>query len=245
MAQEVREDEIEAERDTKALAQAFDLIRSGLPDHFDFHDVSAAGWEIKRLGSAFLLIREDMTFAVVMSFRAAEPMVRGAGLVGEYLAMPPHRLDTRTMPEAERRALEEVGANFDDDGAVEIVRAASEAAYEELLSRCVIGDAKLARLLDVHPTRVSQRVTDRSLYSFIDTNDQRCYPEWQFVNGKIVAGLKAVLSEMDPDLHPLTVDRWFNRPDVDLVVNDIAVSPIEWMRSGGAPAKVADHIRFL
>jgi hypothetical protein len=149
------------------------------------------------------------------------------------------------MPEAERRALEEVGANFDDEGAVEIVKAASEATYGELVSRCIVGDAALAKHLGVHATRISQRVSERSVYSFVDNNDQRCYPQWQFVKKRIVHGLKAVLSNLDPDAHPLSVDRWFTRPDVDLIVDGTAVSPIEWLRSSGAPSKVADHIRFL
>jgi hypothetical protein len=246
MAHNVRGDEERAEADSSALAKAYELIGSGVRGKLDLEMLEANGWTIQRSGPALLFVRDDLIFAVLTASPAAEvPMVRAAGLVSEYLASPPSRFDTRTMSEAERVALEEVGANFEDDDVVEIVRAASEAAYEELLSRCVIGDAELAKLLAVHPTRISQRVAERSLYSFVDTNDQRCYPKWQFIHGKVVAGLKAVLKPMDPDVHPLTADRWFTRPDVDLLVDGVEVSPIEWLRSGGAPAKVADHIRFL
>jgi hypothetical protein len=219
----------------QAIAKALDVISSGLQGELDLHRFREAGWSYMQIGHSVVFVKDNMTFMVIESALAAEPMARAAGLMSEYLASPLRRLDARVMPEAGRRALEEVGANFDDEGAV----------YGELVSRCIVGDAALAKHLGVHATRISQRVSERSVYSFVDNNDQRCYPQWQFVKKRIVHGLKAVLSNLDPDAHPLSVDRWFTRPDVDLIVDGTAASPIEWLRSGGAPSKVADHIRFL
>ena len=67
MAHDLREDEVEIQHDILALAKAFDRIRSGLPNDLELPDVSAAGWQIQRLGSALLFIRGDMIFTAVMS----------------------------------------------------------------------------------------------------------------------------------------------------------------------------------
>ena len=175
----------------------------------------------------------------------SEPARRAAELVELYLDDPGRRSDAKSMPEAERQSWGEIGADFDDNGAVEVVRAASQAAYEELIDRSLVGDQSVAACLEVDRSRVSQRVADRSLYSFVDISQQRCFPKWQFLGDKTLPGLKTVLVNLDPELHPLTVDRWFNRPDVDLLVDGAAVSPVTWLSSGGSPDTAADHARFL
>jgi hypothetical protein len=161
------------------------------------------------------------------------------------MATGPPRGDGGRLPTDEQTVWERIGAEFSEHDAVEVTRAAGTAAYEELVSRRVIGDFDLAQLPKVNRSRVSQRVTERSLYSFLDSGEQRCYPSWQFTDGKTIPGLKTVLAQIDSDLHPLTVDRWFNRPDVDLVADGISLTPVEWLSSGGSPELAADHACFL
>ena len=98
------------------------------------------------------------------------------------------------------------------------------AAHAELIAQSIQGDAAVADLLGVDRTRISQRLTERSLYSF-QSGDERLYPKWQFDKRKTLRGLKTVLGALDPALHPLVVDHWFRTPNVDLDVNEAALSP--------------------
>ena len=239
MAHSVSQDEMQTL--STALARFF----SNEPWHSEGRTVFE-GWDVEVKGHSIILRSLDHTFAVFLDVLPNVVSLRAAELAQTYLAESPPQATSDLLPAAEKAAWEEIGADFTDDGVVQVVHAASAAAYEELLGRCIIGDADVARLLDVDRSRVSQRATfERSLYGFIDTNEQRCYPTWQFVDGKTLPGLKTVLAALDPELHPLTVDRWFTRPDVDLVADDIELTPVEWLRSGGSPKRVADHARFL
>jgi hypothetical protein len=40
-------------------------------------------------------------------------------------------------------------------------------------------------------------------------------------------------------MHPLAVARWFATPDPDLSVDDVALSPRDWLLAGGDPEAVA------
>lgn len=138
-----------------------------------------------------------------------------------------------TLPSGERDRWTAVGAKFDtrarrgnDQRLIDALAA--------LLARSVIGDAAMAELLGVDRTRVSQRLSDRSLYAFT-AGDERCFPRWQIVDTKLLPGLKAVLRAIDPALHPLTVDHWFRTSNVDLEIDDEPVSPASWLATGGAP----------
>lgn len=142
------------------------------------------------------------------------------------------------MPTSERQSWEALGARFDDDS---IDRAAlrSRSAMAELLADSVAGDAAVADLLGVDRSRVSQRLSERSLY-VIDIGGQRYFPRWQFEGDSAVPHLKAVLRALASDLHPLTVTHWFLTPSEELEVDAAATSPREWLVTGGPAAPVVE-----
>ncbi len=136
------------------------------------------------------------------------------------------------MPEAERAAWEAAGASFEDPGALARVNARAAAAFAGLLARSVPGDAAAAKLLGVDRSRVSQRLTERSLYAF-HHGDDRYYPRWQFQGTTVMRGMRDVLRALEEGLHPLTVDHWFTTPSRELLVNGESVAPAEWLSTGG------------
>ncbi|MEP6649563.1 MAG: helix-turn-helix domain-containing protein [Lapillicoccus sp.] len=112
----------------------------------------------------------------------------------------------------------------------------------------VIGEAsrsltieQVARLLDLHRSRVSHRLRDNQLYSF-RIGSQRRLPRWQFTpEGTPLPGLETVLESLPADLHPAAVEGFFTTPDPDL---DDA-SPAQWLASGGDPQRVVDEAEGL
>lgn len=142
------------------------------------------------------------------------------------------------MPAPERQSWEALGARFNDD-AVDRTSLRSRAAMAELLADSVHGDAAVSALLAVDRSRVSQRLSERSLY-VIDTGEQRHFPLWQFEGSSTVPNLKAVLRALAPDLHPLTVTHWFLTPSAELEVDGAITSPRDWLVTGGPAAPVVE-----
>jgi len=140
----------------------------------------------------------------------------------------------------EEEAREAVGARFDPE-AVDKARSRRIAAHAELIANSIQGDAAVADFLGVDHTRISQRLRERSLYYF-QSGDVRLYPRWQFTGHKTLRGLKTVLGALDPALHPLVVDHWFPTPDLDLEVNEEAMSPLEWLETGGDPERLVSLV---
>jgi hypothetical protein len=245
MPQSVRADEV------KGLAGALSQLMGPIAEgRIDLDAVSRLGLpmvqQIEARGRWVLIHIGDHVFGILIDPEQSGASFRAAELVDTYLSEGPAEMQAGELPQDEKAIWESIGARFVDDGVVAITDAASVAAFEELLSRCVIGDSEVAELLVVDRSRISQRVgSERSLYGFSIGDEQRCYPKWQFVENKTIPGLKVVLANLDPALHPLTVDRWFTHPDVDLAIDGEPVSPVEWLRSGGPAGKVADLVRFL
>ena len=101
--------------------------------------------------------------------------------------------------------------------------------------------AEAARLLGVDPSRVRQRLGERSLYGLKTPRGWRL-PAFQFdldQPDRLVPGIGGVLAALPPDLHPVAVYNWLTLPDPDLAWGDEPVSPLDWLRSGGDPAVVA------
>lgn len=160
-----------------------------------------------------------------------------AALLESAAATAEARHTASDLPGAERDLWISVGARFDRaarrENDLQLV-----GAFGALLDRSVLGDTAMAEVLGVDRSRVSQRVTDRSLYAF-SAGDERCFPRWQLAGTKALPGLKVVLQAMDPALHPLAVDHWFTTPNVDLGIDAEPVSPSAWLATAGNPQVVA------
>lgn len=144
------------------------------------------------------------------------------------------------LPAAEQAIWESVGARFGDWEAVARTRARTAVSHAEMVRDSIDGDAAVAELLGVDRSRISQRVTQRSLYAFTGPSGRRLYPRWQFRDDETLPGLRTVLEALPADLHPLVVRGWFTSPDVDLDLDGDALSPVDWLATGGDPAVAAD-----
>ncbi len=97
--------------------------------------------------------------------------------------------------------------------------------------------SQAARFLKVDPSRIRQRLRERSLYG-IDYDGEKRLPRFQFERRRVVPGLAAVLPELPAQMSPLDVAEWFLAPNPDLEVADRPISPREWLLSGRAVAAV-------
>jgi hypothetical protein len=140
----------------------------------------------------------------------------------------------QALPPSEQRLWEQVGARFDDTEAVARVGARAAAALTDLVERSLAGDGAVAEQLQVDRSRVSQRISEGSLYTF-SLRGERYFPDWQFDDGLPALAFKRVINALDPSAHPLLVDHWFRSPNVDLVIEDEPVTPIDWLTTGGTP----------
>jgi hypothetical protein len=148
------------------------------------------------------------------------------------------------VPGAERLAWESLGACFDQTGMVEQAALRSRAAWSELRASSLDGDTAVAELLDVDRSRISQRVSERSLFA-VAADGGRWFPAWQFDGRRTLPHLRDVLRALDPELHPLTVAHWVTTPHGELVLRDEAVSPRTWLVTGGAAGPVAELAALL
>lgn len=67
-------------------------------------------------------------------------------------------------------------------------------------------------------------------------------PTFQIDEDRLLPGLGEVIAQLDRELHPVAVYRWFTTPNPDLIPDpesDHFLSPRDWLRLGFAPGKVA------
>jgi len=118
----------------------------------------------------------------------------------------------------------------------------SARAFGELVRESLTVN-ETARYLQVNPSRVRQRLggKPRTLYGF-KVDDEWFVPRFQFRGRKMIPGVDRVIRAIDPQLHPLSVLRWFTMPCPDLVIedNDLPLSPVDWLRTGNRPDAVAE-----
>jgi hypothetical protein len=93
--------------------------------------------------------------------------------------------------------------------------------------------AQAAKYLKVDPSRIRQRLRERSLYG-IEYDGEKRLPRFQFERRKVVPGLADVLAELPAQLSPLDVAEWFlsPNPDLELEGRSAPLSPREWLLSG-------------
>lgn len=110
---------------------------------------------------------------------------------------------------------------------------------------------EVAERLGVTRARVRQRALERSLLAIREDDEWR-FPRAQFGgptstdgHDAPIRGLPTVSMALPLDLHPVEAWRFLVEPNSDLELADRAVSPIEWLRSGGSPDPVAAIAREL
>lgn len=107
---------------------------------------------------------------------------------------------------------------------------------------------EVARRLGIPENQVRQMIARGTLYSFL-LNNRRLIPIFQFERtGPLVANITKVNAALSPDLHPVEVQEWYTQADPDLFAGgeiEAVMSPLAWLRSGGAVKKVAMLARRL
>ncbi|MHB1711406.1 MAG: hypothetical protein ACYCV7_08390 [Acidimicrobiales bacterium] len=95
-----------------------------------------------------------------------------------------------------------------------------------------------AARMGLDPSRVHHRIGDKALYGY-KIGARLRLPLWQFDgDGTPLPNLRAVLSSLPSDLHPLAVDGFMDSPNADLEIGNVPVSPARWLAAGGAVGAV-------
>jgi len=110
--------------------------------------------------------------------------------------------------------------------------AQSIADYMALLDTSLT-TSRAAKYLKVDPSRIRQRLRERSLYG-VEYDGEKRLPLFQFERHKVVPGLAHVLAELPRHLSPLDVADWFlsPNPDLEIETRSTPLSPREWLLTG-------------
>ncbi len=145
------------------------------------------------------------------------------------------------LPSDEQKRLEEGGFTFraSELGPDHpVVRGAAE--FAALLGSAMTV-AEAARQLGVNDTRVRQRLTGpkRTLYG-IKRDREWWLPRFQFAEQGLIPGIGDVIAALSPEMHPVSVWRWFTTPNPDLRTEDSEqlISPLDWLLAGYDPEEV-------
>lgn len=143
----------------------------------------------------------------------------------------------REFSPAEAVVLEEGGLDLSPPTVEEPDPLARTASRYAALLATALTTREAAGLLGTGESRVRQRLKEKTLYGVKAGRENR-FPAFQFDGGKEVPGMGEVLRHVDRSLHPVALSNWFTLPNPDLYLNEeeeSAVSPREWLLSGGTP----------
>lgn len=115
--------------------------------------------------------------------------------------------------------------------------AAAERAERRIRSEALPINQAVARL-GVPAARIEELLSARALVR-IPAGRGWHVPRFCFSDTGPLPGLSAVLAALPRDIRPVAVEGFLRRIDCDLVLNDRAVSPREWLLAGRDPAVVA------
>ena len=145
-------------------------------------------------------------------------------------AFAPHE----TMTAGEREFLIAAGAPVDsfDPKRQSLARARLAARAARAVRRTDSGltTAQVAVELGRAASNIRRSVASRDLYAISGgPHRELLFPEWQFVDGKPLRGLRQVLTALPATLHPLAVESFMLGTHEEL--DDLA--PVTWLDTGG------------
>ena len=161
-------------------------------------------------------------------------------VLGIVASMPTGRWVTEPAGElssGEAAVLEEGGLDLSPPVAGEPDPLARTAARYAAMLATALTTREAAGLLGTGESRVRQRLKEKTLYGVKASRENR-FPAFQFGGGREVPGIGEVLRHVDRSVHPVALSNWFTLPNPDLHLDEEeekAVSPREWLLSGGAP----------
>ena len=135
---------------------------------------------------------------------------------------------------AEVDELEEAGAR-PATAATSTAARADTLAWHLSVSATAYDVAGVADRLGVDPTRVRQRLRERTLYGLRGEGRTWRLPRFQFDDaGGEVPHLGQVLRVLPPDLHPRAVEGFLTSPKPELIADGEPRAPRDWLLSGGS-----------
>jgi hypothetical protein len=143
----------------------------------------------------------------------------------------------REFSQEEAVVLEEGGLDLSPPAEEEADPLARTAARYAALLATALTTREASVLLGTGESRVRQRLKERTLYGVKARRENRL-PVFQFEGGREVPGIGEVLRHVDRSMHPVALSNWFTLPNQDLNLDEEkerAVSPREWLLSGGEP----------
>jgi hypothetical protein len=191
------------------------------------------------LGPHMGLVSRTTLHGRAVDMRELELRLAGAEVAVEGLAKAP-AVESPPLSPTEASMLDAAGL-IESESAGPGAFEKSQIAYEMLLQRSFTLE-QAAKVLDVNPSRLRQRLGQRTLYGIKDGRSWRV-PRFQFdAKKKLVRGIEKVLPHIRLDAHPLEVATWFSVPHQDLVVGDKEepVTPLDWLAGGRSPETVAE-----
>lgn len=141
------------------------------------------------------------------------------------------------LSEADVAVLTEGGLDFTPSGRYEAAMRRSVADFVTLLATS-LGVEDAARLLGRTRPRVQQMISAGDVWAIRDEKGRWRLPAVQFVSGRLLPGLAAVLRALPAQTHPLEVAGFLTSPQPELELGAGTVTPQEWLASGGDPGQV-------
>jgi len=168
----------------------------------------------------------------------------------EFLRENNSRFRTPARPEPltdeEMTALKSVGVEM--GGREEMLRQAFRSASLHAASLAsAIPLAAAAKRLGVSDSRLRQRILEGTLVSLRERGTQaHRIPLFQLTHTGELPGLRTVLGAIRDDAPTLAICGFFSTPQPDLEAEEgEALTPVEWLMSGGDPAPVAELAAYI
>ena len=141
--------------------------------------------------------------------------------------------------------LDGAGVDVEEHPDREDPMAAYATEFGAILATSVSANRAGERLGGVTAVRVRQIIRERSLYALRLEGRWRI-PVFQFQGEGLVPNIGAVNAVLPRTLDPVSVLRWYTRPDPELEsTGGDVLSPLDWLRSGMDPAPVVKLARDL
>lgn len=181
---------------------------------------------------------EDLIRSVLHEFRC------GARSTSEFQQQPT-LIPERALTGGELRALERVGMLPDECALADASCARQKSLYSFFTTYQSGYSAKdVAAMLGVTPSRIRQRVRERTLAALTGCGEMR-FPSLQFEGGSEIPGLREVLPSLSPEIKVLELLSWLATPAAELGDKGRPRSPREYLLETGDVSPVIELGRAL
>lgn len=170
---------------------------------------------------------------------------------GNAFAAPVSLDPERTLTSGELEALKQVGMAPTRATADRAEKARKDSLYAFFhIFRTSLPTSAVASMLGVNPSRIRQRIKERTLLALSDGGESR-FPAVQFHSNAELPGLRIALPALPAGISTLEAVAWLSTPSVDLAGLDAddevrpAISPRDYLLQTGDGTRVAELAGWL